>query len=260
MEPCELLVIYPTYGRLMMTKKTLNSVISEITASARSQLLIHDCTPGRDGGAKRDMILELTNGRHRVFSIFSDDMSMGQSRNMCLNLGIEAWTPGYILMLEDDHELQPNSLQVLLGVMRSWYGIPSPNGLRYGMFSECFGCTNAQLKPVPGQDIGLCYPTGEPAVIGGSNSCFRAAPIHHWISVLRGYDIDEYPISFFQTAGLKWRNYHRGYTTMYIRKPDGDLYCRKLPGEGRATSDPNPLPLWDNQYCASDPRSNFRGK
>lgn len=106
---------------------------------------------------------------------------------------------------------------------------------------------------------GTRYPVidNSPFAISGTNSCFRCAPTNHWNNILKGYDTDEYLISNYQTATLRTRNYHKGYTTLFI---DDKTLIFDLEATGRGTSAESKLRLWDREYCASDPRSNYIGK
>ncbi len=269
MRVADLVVIYPTYQKPSVVEQTLPSVLIAADRGLFIPVIVHACVDDVPTGPDRvEMISSVVYNCKKqypsvdVFTMVSDNMSMADSRNMCLKLAIDRYAPKNILMLEEDHQFKDDWVLIdLVHLLETRYGKQTRNGLRVGMVSGCTHCTNAELVPeafiVPDLESRNRFfysPKGSPSQIGGSNSCFRAAPTSHWLSVLKGYDHDEYLISHYQTRGLKFRNYHSGFTTLYF---DG---CRTVANEGRAEGDPSPIKLWDETYCASDPRSTFRGK
>jgi len=269
MQVADLVVIYPTYQKPDTVQETLPSIMKAAEFCKKQglhvQVIIHACVDNVVYGYTGDLMDVLgdvlAGGGYHPFVLVTDNMSMADSRNMCLKLAIDRYAPRNILMLEEDHQFKDtNVLYDLVGMLDLYYGMQVGNGLRVGMVSGCMTCTVATMVPLNASEAAdqsgreLYVPHGIPAVIGGSNSCFRAAPTSHWVSVLKGYDHDEYPVSRYQTRGLKFRNYHSGFTTLYF---DG---CQTVGNVGRGEGDSNSIKLWDEGYCASDPRSNFRGK
>jgi hypothetical protein len=253
MEKTEFLTIFPTFENLETVKITLPSVLEE-TLKNDARLIVHDSSiNGRD--EKWDYLLDL-NKNNDFFLILSSNMSMAHTRNMCLQLGQELYAPEYICIMDDDHGFRHGLIPSLVTAMKANYGRVSPNGLRYGMFNGCYRHTRAKLERI---DALHSYPTLDSPLfcMGGANSCFRCAPTSHWNNVLRGYDTDEYLISLYQTSNIRWRNYHKGFTLLFVG--NGNLVF-DIDTKGRGTSSPNDLMLWDEKYCASDPRSNFKGK
>jgi hypothetical protein len=167
-------------------------------------------------------------------------------------------SPQYICMLEDDHGYRPGAIDALRTQMQATYGRESPNGLRYGLYSICPDCWGAGFRRgcVDDGHGNLTPGAGsEPLQLGGANSCCRCAPTSHWTAVLKGYDPDEYPISFFQTRNLNLRNYNRGFTTQYVG--GGRFVQRKdRPGAGVAMANVR----FDDHYTASDRRSKVPAK
>lgn len=267
------LVIYSTFNKSEIARRVVPTYIEAAIHYRRYcseveedniRIIVHDHS--LDVRSRQDLMINLRgidDIRPVLFLLDTDDMSMAHSRNMCLALGSEMFNPDYILMVEDDHGVRASTLIRMMRAMQDWYGKVSPNGLRFGMFTGCRKCSNARLLELApasgdggGQNNGLYYPddTNPPIDMGGCNSCFRCAPAHHWYSVLKGYDTDEYPISHFQTRGLRMRNYHKGFTTMYV----GNDLVYEVPNVGYGESDPNGVKLWDDNYCASDSRAHFR--
>ena len=196
------------------------------------------------------------NKNDDFFLILSTNMSMANARNMCLQLGQELYAPDYICLLEDDHGYNEGLIPAMIEAMKKYYGKISPNRLRYGMFTACYKHTMAKLKRI--DDI-YSFPRkkNEPFEVGGFNSCFRCAPTSHWNNVLKGYDTDEYVISEFQTANLRWRNYQKGFTVLFVGNGE---YVFSYDEGGRGVSMNGKLKLYDSTYCASDFRSKFQGK
>jgi len=248
------LVIYPTFEKPEASRATLPSVLEE-AARAGARVIVHDSSvEGRD---EKWAWLRSLRDDFDFFLLLTDNCSMAHARNMCLRLGIEMYAPQYACMLEDDHAVRPGFVEAMTDAMDALYGRRAPNGLRYGLFSACAEhCWAEGRHEVSGGHF--CADAGNPpGVLGGVNSCCRCAPVSHWVSVLKGYDTDEYPISTHQTKHLAYRNYHRGYTHCIVRS--GALMY-SVPDEGRGTSMPGTMRLWDDDYTASDPRSRYLGK
>ena len=250
----QFVIIFPTFERLGVVKRTLPSVIEEVKRNDGAQLIVHDSSV--NNRSEKWEYLRHLNRENDFFLILSSNLSMAHARNLCLHLAQEMYAPDYICMVEDDHGFNEGLIPAMVEAMKSYYGKKSPNGLRYGMFTACYKHTHARLEKFSDK---YAYPSTEnmPFIIGGFNSCFRCAPTSHWDNVLKGYDTDEYPISTFQTANLNWRNYHKGFTVLFVG--NGDLVF-DVEEEGRGMTSSNRLKLWDDKYCASDPRSKFLGK
>lgn len=252
MDKTEFLTIYPTYENLDVVKQTLPSVIAE-TRRNDAKLIVHDSS--EKGREEKWAYLQELNRDNDFFLLLSTNLSMAHARNMCLQLGQELYAPEYICMIEDDHGFNEGLIPVLVNAMKEYYGVISPNGLRYGLFMACRKHHYSKKHLV--DDI-CSYPDSEspPGVLGGANSCFRCAPTSHWNNVLKGYDTDEYLISTYQTKNLNYRNYHKGFTTCIV----GGNFSFDVEFIGRGTSATTELGLWDETYTASDYRSRFLGK
>ena len=253
MDKTEFLTIFPTFENLDVVKQTLPSVIEE-TKRNDAKLIVHDSS--EHGREEKWEYLKEVNDDNDFFLLLSTNLSMAHARNMCLQLGQELYAPDYICMIEDDHGFNEGMITALVVAMKKFYGKESPNGMRYGMFTACHKHTHANLIQVE-DEYYMPSPESKPFQIGGYNSCFRCAPTSHWNNILKGYDTDEYLISTFQTSNLRWRNYHKGFTVMLVG--DGGLVF-DVEAKGRGVTSSNSLKLWDDEYCASDPRSNFLGK
>jgi len=250
MDKTKFLTIFCTFERQDVVEKTLPSVIEE-SKKSDARLIVHDSSQ-RDREKKWHYLTEL-NRNNDFFLVLSSNLSMAHARNMCLKLGQELYAPDFICMLEDDHGYLPGAIIYLTDAMNKWYGVVAPNGLRFGLFTGCGHHHTPNREFLPD---GHSFPSAmvPPAQLGRANSCFRCAPTSHWNNVLKGYDTDEYLISTYQTANLNQRNYHKGFTVMYVKNGD---FSFDIESAGRGFSD-NSYRRWHDEYTASDLRSHFK--
>lgn len=259
-EKKEFLTIFATYGSLDVVKQTLPSVIEETKRYGDAQLIVHDSTQLEHGQEEKWSYLRSLEQEFDFFLILSTNMSMAHARNMCLHLGQELFAPEYIAMMEDDHGYKEDLISDLIAAMKEYYGKVGANGLRYGLFS---GCTehfhNHHTSQQVDETSHLTANTQNSTSIRTHkvNSCFRCAPTAHWNNVLKGYDTDEYLISFFQTSLLNDRNYNKGFTNFFVK--NGELMF-SVDGVGRGVTAKTNIKLWDDKYTASDYRSRYIGK
>lgn len=253
-EKTRFLTIFASFNDLDTIRKTLPSVIEE-TKRNDAKLIVHDASE-QDREAIWGWLLEM-NRNDDFFLILTNNMSMGDARNMCLRTGIDLFGPEFVCMLEDDHGYHPGLIPAMVSAMEKYYGKRSPNGLRYGLFTGCGICfSNYSYQQT---EDGNAFPSPDciPMGLGGANSCFRCAPTSHWISVLKGYDSDEYMISNFQTRNINLRNYHNGFTTLIVN--NGKLVL-KVDRYGRGYTRPVVERPFDAEYAKSDGRSIYCGK
>ncbi len=252
MDKTRFLTIFGTFEKLESVKAVLPGVVEE-TRKNDARLIVHDSSV--QGREEKWAYLQELNVNNDFFLMLSDNISMAHARNMCLQLGQELYAPDYICMLEDDHGYRPGFIENMIFAMDRYYGEVSPNGLRFGMFT---GCTEHCIPETGKLLDGNRYPLEEAPVewIGGTNSCCRCAPTQHWNNVLKGYDTDEYEISTYQTRTLKFRNYNKGFTCMYLK--DGAFMFSDDTSSGRGTTDESTQKLWDRQFTRSDRRSVYR--
>jgi len=255
-EPVEFLTISCCFEDVETVARMLPSVLEE-SRRAGGAVVVHDSSV--ENGEAMDGLLRELKREHAFFHVRTDPISMGLSRNLALWLALELYAPTYVCMIEDDHGYKPGLIPELVEAMRRHYGRPAPNGLRYGLFTACPHCWGeryrAALRPEEdGRHSFVDAAAVAPLQAGGANSCFRCAPTSHWLSVLRGYDTDEYPISTFQTAGLNLRNYHKGFTTLVVG--NGSLVLRQE-REGRGFTTAEEHRPFHGEYARRDPRSGF---
>jgi hypothetical protein len=247
-------IVFCSFGNLPTVQATLPTIIRECKQSGAG-LVVHDCTAeGRsaEGRAAQWAWLQQQADEHGFFLMLSSPMSMAQARNLSLQLCIDQFLPSYICLMEVDHGVRPGFVKAMLDAQKKYYGQEAPNGLRYGLFTGCAEHHNAKLHALPD---GNAYPDWDtpPLRLGGVNSCMRCAPTQHWLAVLKGYDVDEYPISRFQTGPSLMRNYHRGFTVMVVGQGQ---YVFEVQRAGRGvTASKETAPLWDDFYTRSDRRA-----
>jgi glycosyltransferase involved in cell wall biosynthesis len=254
-EKHRLLVVINTFNDLDTIKLTLPSVVADATPHS-AKVVVHDCsTENRE--EIRSWLSRFAD-ESGIFLIMSSRLSLGDARNMAVTTGISLFFPDYICVLEDDHGFKPGMTEALLHAMESHYGRRAPNGMVFGLFSGCPHCWEPPFRTVPlDENDSLPAPDVDPFQLGGANSCFRAAPTAHWQNVLKGYDSDEYMISYWQTKNLNLRNYNNGFTTRYVG--NGDLIFR-VGRVGQGSTQVAEKRAWDPNFAKSDPRANFYGK
>jgi len=253
MEKTKFLTIFPTFEKLEVVRQTLPTVIDE-TKRNDAKLIVHDSS--LNGKKEKWAYLQELNKNNDFFLLCSDNLSMAHARNMCMQLGLELYAPDYICMVEDDHGFRETFIPTIVEAMEKYYGKVSQNGLRYGLFTGCAKHTNAKRFLL--RDGNTCPDIdSSPDDMGRANSCSRCAPTSHWVSVLKGYDTDEYLISRYQTRNLNSRNYNKGFTTLFVQ--DGK-YIFDVESLGRGESSNTNIKLFDDEYTASDPRSSYFGK
>jgi len=161
--------------------------------------------------------------------VLTSNISFAKSRNLGIFYSTNSTDPlKYLTLVEDDHYIYLDSLKQLEAIMDKYWGKTINNTLKIGMFTTCFQHTNAELTKI---DNNIYIPSlyDSPDHIGGINSCFRSAPIYQFLNIVGEYALDEYPISYYQTASQNIKNYNKGYTVMFydtqkiINHKDSDI-------------------------------------
>jgi len=252
MKKVEFVTIFTTYGKIDVVKKTLSSVVKETETEPKAAVIVMDTTVGPERESKWRWLQDKYGNHDDVFLVLASNTSLAIARNTCLHLAQELYTPEFICMIDDDHGYKTGILLDLMVAMDRYYGEEAPNGLRFGLFTGCNVHRNGNRCKI---DKHL-YPDSNcpPGTLGGTNGCFRCAPTRHWNSVLKGYDVDEYLISYYQSRSISTRNYNRGYTTMIVNGGDS---CFFVENEGRGDSTKSKK-RWDDLYTASDKRADFK--
>jgi hypothetical protein len=253
MNSADFVTIYTSFNDLDAVKSIFPRVLAESDRTGTA-LIVHDCST-KDTAETWDWYQEMA-AKHRFVHLFSNRIPFAIARNTCRALAFEMFAPQHICMLEDDHGYETGAIDALRQAMIANYGRQSPNGLKYGLFSLCPNHWGESFRVSCHEDgQGNLYPAQHlpPMQLGGANSCCRCAPASHWQSVLKGYDVDEYPISFYQTRNLNFRNYNRGFTTLYVG--GGKLvHALERPGNGEQLQNR----AFDDNFTGSDQRSRVR--
>lgn len=258
MDKTKVLVVYISFGNLDTVKQALPSIIDEVKGFD-ARLIIHD-----SGTQNRDEVWNylgrLSLDNPVITLLLTSSLSFAHSVNMCVQLGLELYAPDYILLMEDDHGLNKGSLEAMVNASNKYYGKRSDNGLLFGSFTVCNICTNAIFSYLDTDDKGNIleypHPSSDQVAMGSVNSCCMFMPTSHWLNVCGKFDTDEYPTSTYSVIGVRWRHYFKGFTIVFV---GGGKLGFMITRVGRGESDDEPR-LWDNNFCASDFRSRYRGK
>lgn len=248
----EFVTIFTTYGKLDVVKKTLPSVAEETMRYSTSALIIMDTTEGPEKEEKWRWLNSRYGDCGQIFLMLTSNTSLATARNTCLYLAQNMYMADYICMIDDDHGFKEGLIPDMTVAMQNFYGVRAPNGLLFGLFTGCNHHRNGKRQSIHNH----LYPDADnlPGTLGGTNGCFRCAPTQHWTNVLKGYDVDEYLISYYQSRSISTRNYNRGYTTMIVNGGDS---CFFVENEGRGDSTKSKK-RWDDRYTASDKRADFK--
>jgi hypothetical protein len=251
MQKATFLTLFSTFDDLETVSRTLPTVLAE-SSRHDARVLVHDCSV-TERDAKWAYLRELSR-QHEFHLILSSPVSMAQSRNMCLALGVELFSPDYVCAIDDDHGYHEGFIPAMIDAMRDRYHAQAPSGLRYGLFTGCG--RHYRLKDavqLPDGHITVS-PDAPPDQVGRANNCCRCAPTLHWLTVLRGWDVDGYPVSNYQCRNLNLRNYHRGFTSLLVGGGRQMFVCprtgRGMSGDGQRR--------WDETYAAQDARARYR--
>lgn len=247
-------IVFNTMNSLDVVSKTLPSIIEEVSKSD-ALLIIHDTSNGEDRKIIHDEIEAMLDPGSSIY-ISSSNMPASVSRNMGLHILLDMANPEYICFLEDDHGFKSGFLEAAGRAIEMHHGKVMSNGLRAGLFSGCSKCNGGERVYVNEYRDFVRPGSEHVTLLGGVNACCRMAKTSHWLAAIKGFDIDEYYISEFQTSGVNYRNYNLGYCSLIFNNGDLMFDVYKV---GRGTTSTG-LRLWDNNYTASDSRSTFKGK
>ena len=252
-EPTSFVTIYCTYEDVDAPRQMLPGIVAE-SIRTNSAIVMHDSSVENE--KEIAAVANENRGNSKFFFMHTDVVSMAVARNLALYVALEKYVPEYICMIEDDHGFREGLIDAMVEAMKRYYGAETSGGLRFGLFTACPFCwgewyVNELMMTEDGH--GYVDTSKVPEMqAGGANSCFRCAPTRHWLSVLKGYDTDEYPISPFQTSGLNFRNYHKGFTALVVKC--GQL-VERVERSGRGFTAGKQERPFDVKYTRRDPRS-----
>ena len=152
----------------------------------------------------------------RLILITGVNLSFAQSRNLGLYSANNSTFPfKYITFFEDDHFYYYQDLNHLEFLMDRYWGKKVVGNLKVGMFSYCIEHKKTDLVEIE-NNVFIPKINEESINIGAVNSCMRSAPIQQFILHAGNYELDEYPISTYQTSAQNIKNYNKGFTTMFL--------------------------------------------
>jgi hypothetical protein len=126
------------------------------------------------------------------------------SRNLAMTLILDKYSPTYLCLVEDDFKYSREWYPRLVEAAEALYGVRSPYGLAYGLFSGCAHHIPAELKKEDPDNQVTAY-------LFGAVAYQRFTTTAHYLSVMRNWDADLLGISYAQTGGQTFRNTMRGY-------------------------------------------------
>ena len=152
----------------------------------------------------------------RLILITGSNLSFAQSRNLGLFSAKNSTFPfRYITFFEDDHFYYHQDLDHLELLMDKYWGKKVLGNLKVGMFSYCIEHRKTDLIEIE-NNVFIPKISDESINISAINSCMRSAPIQQFIIHAGNYELDEYPISTYQTNAQNIKNYNKGYTTLFL--------------------------------------------
>jgi hypothetical protein len=195
----ETCIVFVSCGRRDIAKKSYES-FSRALASIRDRvkIVLSDAT---DDDEKLSWACQ-TDADDVILT--PRQTSAATSRNLATTLILDKYSPRYLCMLEDDFEYHPDWYPSLVDAARRLYGVISPFGLAYGIFSASQHHISSKFCKKDRQN-------GVTAYMFGSVAYQRFMPTSHYLSVMRGWDPDLLGISFAQTGGQTFRNTMRGF-------------------------------------------------
>lgn len=195
----ETCLIFVSYGRKDIAAQSYDSLASAIEKyRERERIVISDAT---DAFEK----CQWAHGTDADDVIWTPrQTSAATSRNVATALALDKYSPRYLCMVEDDFEYDEAWYPSLVDAAQRLYGVVSPFGLAYGIFSACD-------HHVPDERCRLDLENSVKAYIFGAVAYQRFVPTQHYLSVMRGWDPDLLGISYAQTGGQTFRNAMRGY-------------------------------------------------
>jgi hypothetical protein len=195
----ETVIIFTSFGRDEIALKSLNSLLNA-TAKVKDKvkIIVSDASPNVE------KIIEL-NKLDRIDLIWSPRFtSAASSRNIAVEYLLDKYSTGFICFVEDDFEYSNEWYETLVATTRKNFGVISPLGLAYGVFSTSpHNLEKKRIKVDKDNDL--------TAYIFGAIADQRFMYLSHYMSVLRKWDSDVLGISYCQTGMQTSRNVMRGF-------------------------------------------------
>jgi hypothetical protein len=195
----ETCIVFVSFGRPEVAAHSYASLSSAVAAYRdRIKIIISDATD--DQGKMR-----------WACSSDADDVILtprftpaATSRNIATTLALDKYSPRYLCMVEDDFEYSAEWYPSIVEAADRLYGVVSPFGLAYGIFSACDHHIPAERRKEDLKNAVTAY-------IFGAVAYQRFVPTSHYLTVMRCWDSDLLGISYAQTGGQTFRNTMRGF-------------------------------------------------
>lgn len=195
----ETAIVFTTFGRDEIALKSIKSLREAISHKGRAvRIIVSEASPNPQ---KTQSIREL--GIEDVLWT-PGFTSAATSRNIAVQYLLDKYAPQFICFVEDDFEYTNEWYDVMVKTTIENYGVISPLGLAYGVFS-------ASPHRLEQERIEKDEENGLTAYIFGAVADQRFMPLSHYLSVMRMWDPDILGISYCQTGMQTSRNVMRGY-------------------------------------------------
>lgn len=195
----ETIIIFGTYGRQDIAKKSFNSLQESIKNFNAQIVVVDSSTVPNDFFCDQDCDYIWLPG----------DVSMAMARNIAYKYYQEKYVAEWVLFAEDDLDYKESWYKELLLFAKDTYGKSAPNGLTYGAFSASQGIKNDET--VLWDDKNDCY-----CEFFGPRADQRLFKASHYNNINFKWDNDLLGISSYQTGTQIHRNTMRGYCSANI--------------------------------------------
>jgi len=195
----ETCIVFVTYGRPEISSRSWSSLCAAIEGHRKRIRLVLV-----DSSSEEEKIIWAKNSEADEIILTPTGTSAATSRNLAAELIFDKCVPEFICMVEDDYGYSDGWYPAMVDHARRLYGVESPWGLSYGIFSSCD--SHVQIKAVKDDPA-----NGVSAYLFGAVAYQRLAPARHYLNVMKGWDPDVLGISYAQTGGQTFRNVMRGF-------------------------------------------------
>ena len=195
----ETCIVFVSYGRPEVAARSYQSLCSAVAPYRdRVRIIISDATDD-----ERKMRWARNTDADDVI-LTPRFTPAATSRNIATTLVLDKYSPRYLCMVEDDFEYSTEWYPSIVDAANRLYGVMSPLGLAYGIFSACD-------HHVPPERCREDMQNNVTAYIFGAVAYQRFMPTSHYLSTMRCWDSDLLGISYAQTGGQTFRNTMRGF-------------------------------------------------
>jgi len=208
-------VIYNLFNYKTLYEDIINNLVEELSKKSTHFVYIVWSYDSTENLGKILKHAENLFENERIFISICQNLSFAQSRNFGLfNIKNSIVPYKYLTFFEDDHFYYSNGLEQLEAAIDKYWGKTVIGDLKVGTFTYCMEHKRTDLVEL---EENIFIPKIESnQKLGSINSCMRSGPIQHFLIHTGGYELDEYPISFYQTNAQNIKNYNKGFTTMFL--------------------------------------------